>query len=148
VKRWLVVAAAAVLLALLGAGIAYYLHVKQQARDIKGSSTVEFVTTEAAVPPPPEPGIAWPTYGHDAERQRFANGVSLAPPFRREWTFRAQSLIEFPPVIGYGRLFFANNAGVVFAIGAKNGKRAWEYVSNRCVAASTRRRATGRQARR
>ncbi|HUZ82509.1 MAG TPA: PQQ-binding-like beta-propeller repeat protein [Gaiellaceae bacterium] len=135
-KRWLVVAAAAVLLALLGAGIAYYLHVKQQARDIKGSSTVEFVTTEAAVPPPPEPGIAWPTYGHDAERQRFANGVSLAPPFRREWTFRAQSLIEFPPVIGYGRLFFANNAGVVFAIGAKNGKRAWEYVSNRCVAAS------------
>ena len=109
---------------------------QQQARDIKGSSTVEFVTTEAAPPPPAEPGIAWPTYGHDAERQRFANGVSLAPPFRRVWTFRAQSLVEFPPVVGYGRLFFANNAGTIFAIGAKNGKRAWKYVSHRCVAAS------------
>jgi outer membrane protein assembly factor BamB len=135
-RRRLIVAAGVVVLALVGAGVAYYLHIQQQARDIKGSSTIEFVTTEAAVPPPPEPGIAWPTYGHDAERQRFANGVSLAPPFKREWTFRAQSLIEFPPVIGYGRLFFANNAGVVFAIGAKNGKRAWKYVSHRCVAAS------------
>ena len=135
-KRWLIVAAALVLLALVGAGVGYYLHVKQQARDIKGSSTIEFVTTEAAVPPPREPGIAWPTYGHDPERQRFANGVSLAPPFRTEWIFRAQSLVEFPPAIGYGRLFFANNAGFVLAIGAKNGKRAWRYVSHRCVAAS------------
>ena len=55
-KRWLIVAAALVLLALVGAGVGYYLHVKQQARDIKGSSTIEFVTTEAAVPPPREPG--------------------------------------------------------------------------------------------
>ncbi len=39
-------------------------------------------------------------------------------------------------MIGYGRLFFANNAGGVFAIGAKNGKRAWKYDSHRCVAAS------------
>ena len=34
------------------------------------------------------------------------------------------------------RLFFANNAGIVFAVGAKNGKRAWKYDSKRCVAAS------------
>ena len=135
-RRRLVLAGGALVLAVAGAGLAYYLHVKHQERDIKGSSTIEFVTTEAAPPPPPEPGIAWPTYGHDAERRRFANGVALAPPFRKLWTFRAQSLVEFPPVIGYGRVFFANNAGVVFAIGAKNGKRAWRYNSHRCVAAS------------
>jgi outer membrane protein assembly factor BamB len=135
VKRWLI-GTGVVILALIGASAAYYLHIQQQARDIKGSSTIEFVSTEAAVPPPPEPGIAWPTYGRDAARQRFANGVLLTPPFRRVWTFHAQSLVEFPPVIGYGRLFFANNAGIVFAIGAKNGKRAWKYVSHRCVAAS------------
>jgi outer membrane protein assembly factor BamB len=135
-KRRLIVVALVVVIALAGAGTAYYFHVKQQARDIEGSSTVEFVTTEAAAPPPREPGIAWPTYGHDAERQRFANGVQLAPPFRTEWTFRAQSLVEFPPAIGYGRLFFANNAGILFAIGAKNGRRAWKFDSHRCVAAS------------
>ena len=39
-------------------------------------------------------------------------------------------------VIGYGRIFFANNAGVFFAVGARNGKRAWKFNAKRCVAAS------------
>ena len=134
--RKVLVALAALLLALAGAGVAYYLHVKKQSRDVKGSSTVEFVTTEAAPPPPKEAGVAWPTYGHDEERLRFGNGISLAPPFRRIWTFRAQSLVEFPPAVAYGRLFFANNAGVMFGIGARNGRRAWKYDSRRCLAAS------------
>ena len=135
-RKWILVGVSVLVLGLAGAVVAWYLHVQQQSRDITGSPTVEFVTTEAAPPPPTEPGIAWPTYGYDAERQRFDRSSSLAPPFRRIWTFRAQSLIEFPPVVGYGRLFFANNAGAMFAIGAANGKRAWKYQSGRCVAAS------------
>ena len=135
-KRAVIAAAAIVVLAIAGGGVAWYLHLKQQSKDVKGSSTIEFVSTEAAPPQPPEPGIAWPTYGHDPARLRFGNGISIAPPFRRVWTFRAQSLLEFPPAVGYGRLFFANNAGVLFAIGAKNGKRAWKLQSHRCVAAS------------
>ncbi len=135
-KRALIVVLVLGVLALAGGGVAYYLHVKSQAKDVKGSSTVEFVTTEAAPPPPKEPGVAWPTYGHDPERLHFANGVTLAPPFRRAWLFPARTLVEFPPAIAYGRLFFANNAGVLFAIGAKNGRKAWTYVSRRCVAAS------------
>jgi outer membrane protein assembly factor BamB len=136
VRRRLIVAVAVVIVALAGAGVAYYLHVSRQARDVKGSSTVEFVPTEAPPPAPKEPGVAWPTYGHDPERLRFANGVSLAPPFRRVWTFPARTLVEFPPAVAYGRLFFANNDGVLFAIGARNGRKAWKYVSHRCVAAS------------
>jgi outer membrane protein assembly factor BamB len=136
VKRAAIVLVLIVLLA-AGAGVAYYLHVKQQSRDVKGSSTVEFVTTQEAVPArPKEPGVAWPTYGHDPQRLRFANGIALAPPFKRAWTYRARTLVEFPPAVAYGRLFFANNAGVLFAIGAKNGRKAWKYVSHRCVAAS------------
>ena len=135
-RRVLLVVSVLVVLAALGAGLAYYLHVKHEARDVKGSSTVEFVTTQAAPPPPKEPDIAWPTFGHDPERQRFANGVLLAPPFRTAWMFRAQALVEFPPAVAYHRLFFSNNEGVLFAIGARNGLRAWNYVSHRCVAAS------------
>jgi outer membrane protein assembly factor BamB len=136
VKRALLAFAVIVVLAVLGAGLAYYLHVKHASRDIKGSSTVEFVTTQTAPPPPPEPGIAWPNYGYDSERKRFLNGSALAPPFHRVWTFHARNLVEFPPAVGYGRLFFANNEGVLFAIGARNGRKAWDYVSHRCVAAS------------
>jgi outer membrane protein assembly factor BamB len=135
-RRRVLLVAALVVLAAAGAGLGYYLHVKHEGRDIRGSSSIEFSTTQAKPPRPKEPGVVWPTYGFDAARQRVASGISLAPPFRRVWTFRAQSLVEFPPAIGYGRLFFANNEGVLFAVGAKNGKRAWKVVSHRCVAAS------------
>jgi outer membrane protein assembly factor BamB len=127
--------AAVIVVALIAVGVAWYLHVKHAGRDIHGSSTVEFVPT----PPPPkpkEPGVAWPMYGYDQQRLRVAEGISLAPPFRRVWTFGARSLVEFPPVIAYGRLFFANNSGVLFAISAKTGKRAWKYNSKRCQAMS------------
>lgn len=134
-KRALIALAVLLLLA-VGAGAAFVIHRQHQARDVRGSSTVEFVPTETVPAKPKEPGVAWPTYGHDSERLRFANGVALAPPFRRVWTFRARSLIEFPPAVAYGRIFFANNSGVLFAVGAHNGKRAWKYVSGRCQAAS------------
>jgi outer membrane protein assembly factor BamB len=136
VKRWLLAAGALVVLALIGAGVAYYFHIKHAERNIKGSSTVEFLTTPAPPPQPKEPGIAWPAYGYDSERLRFLNGSTLAPPFRKLWTFHARNLVEFPPAVAYGRLFFANNEGVLFAVGARNGRKAWDYVSHRCVAAS------------
>ena len=49
-------------------------------------------------------------YGNplNAERLRVATGITLAPPFRTLWTFRARSLVEFPPVVAYGHLFFAD----------------------------------------
>ena len=135
-RRLLVALVVALVLAAGGAGLGYYLYLKHASRDIRGSSTVEFVTTQAVQPPPPEPGVAWPMYGYDQERLRFFNGSSLAPPFRRIWTFHAGALVEFPPAVAYGRLFFSNNSGVLFAVGARNGKKAWQYESNRCVAAS------------
>jgi outer membrane protein assembly factor BamB len=134
-RRWILGGAAVVIAVVLGIGVAYYLHVKHAARDIRGSSTVEFVPT----PPPPkvtEPNVPWPMYGRDPERLRVATGISLRPPFRRVWTFHARSLVEFPPAVGYGRLFFANNDGVLFAISAKTGRRAWRYISKRCQAMS------------
>ncbi len=135
-RRWLLVAAVAVVLLVIGAGAAFYLVRSHQSADVQGSSTVEFVPTETVVTKPPEPGIAWPTYGYDAERMRFANGISLAPPFKRIWTFHARSLVEFPPAVAYGRLYFGNNEGVFYAIGAKNDRKAWSYVSHRCQASS------------
>jgi outer membrane protein assembly factor BamB len=135
-KRWLLIAAGAVVLLVLAAGGAYYLHVKHESRNIQGSSTIEFIATQPPPPKPPEPGIVWPVYGHDLEGQRFGAGISLAPPFRVAWTFRAHTLVEFPPAVAYGRLFFATNGGKVLAVDATNGRQAWSYTSGHCVAAS------------
>jgi outer membrane protein assembly factor BamB len=75
-------------------------------------------------------------YGLDDARTRFADGVHFRPPFRRLWTAGGTSLLEFPPAVGYGRLFLSNNSGSLFALGTRNGGRAWVYKTHRCTAAS------------
>ena len=139
------VLAGALALVVVAAGLAgaYVLRKREAAEDVRGSATVEFVETaepeEEPAPPPPGPGkaleVVWPTFGYDNERQRVAP-FDLRPPFRRIWTFGARNLLEFPPSIAYGRLYFTNNSGVLYAVNAKTGKRAWRYKSGRCVAAT------------
>jgi len=136
VKRALVILLALLLVA--GAAVATYVVRKQRAsRDVRGSASVEFVTTAEPEPRPPAKaeGIVWPMYGFDGRRSRVAPG-RLRPPFRAVWRFGARNLIEFPPALAYGRLYFANNSGVLYAVGARRGARAWRYRSGRCVASS------------
>jgi outer membrane protein assembly factor BamB len=143
--RW-IVAGVAIAAIFLGAGaLAFYLVKAHQGRDIRGSSTVEFVPTE---PPPalpkPKPHshkpaaltrVDWPTFGYDARRLRYLPS-RLHPPFRVEWTFHARHLVEFPPAVAYGRAYIANNPGTLFAVQAATGRTSWRYVSGRCTAAS------------
>ena len=135
-KRWSIVLAA-LLLAAAGAAGAYLLHLRSESRDVRGSSTEEFVATEAPPPPtaPEIPGITWPNYGFNEERLRTVD-YRHRPPYRIAWRFGARNLVEFPPAIAYGRLYFTNNTGVVYAVNGKTGKRAWKYASRRCAAAS------------
>jgi outer membrane protein assembly factor BamB len=161
VRRRIAIAGAVAVLAVGGAALGYVLWVRDASRDVRGSSTEEFVTTDIVAPSlpaapkprpkprprpqrpgvkpkpvaPPVEGVVWPTYGFDARRLR-AVGSPLRPPLRRLWTFRGQSLIEFPPAIAYGRLYFSTNHGRMLAVNATTGKRAWRYDSGRCVASS------------
>jgi outer membrane protein assembly factor BamB len=141
VSRRLIVAALALVLLAGGVLAGYVLYKRDKAADVRGSSTEEFVTSEEEEPPPPPPPakekleVVWPLNGYDAERNRVGP-FALRPPFRRVWTFRARQLVEFPPAVAYGRLYFTNNSGVMFAINAKTGKRAWKKRIGRCVAAS------------
>jgi len=133
----LAAALAALLLLLAGAALAYVLVKKKQARDIRGSSTVEFVTTERIPTIPKElTTVQWPMYGFDPERARAIGGVDLRPPFRKLWVAGGQSLLEFPPVIAYRRLYYVNGGGTVYAVGAKNGGVAWRKRTGRCAASS------------
>ncbi|HET9674264.1 MAG TPA: PQQ-binding-like beta-propeller repeat protein [Gaiellaceae bacterium] len=128
--------AAGALVALGAVALAVYGFVRyRQGQDVRGSSTEEFVTTEAAPQAPAEPGVFWPTYRFDPERHGVAD-YPPRPPFKVRWYFRARTLVEFPPVIGYGRLYFTNNYGRLYAVNTKTGKRAWKKDSGRCVASS------------
>jgi outer membrane protein assembly factor BamB len=129
-------AAALGLLLIAGAVVGYVLYKNHESRNIRGSPTVEFVTTEPPKPVQRTPDIVWPTYGYDNERVKSVSGFGVRPPFRVQWAFRARKLLEFPPVVAYGKLYIANNAGVMFAIEARTGNEKWRYDAKRCTAAS------------
>jgi outer membrane protein assembly factor BamB len=135
-RRWLLLAGALVLV-VLGVVGGYVLVKVRAGEDVRGSTTEEFVTT--APPPekpkPPPPGIAWPTWGYDNVRTRVSP-YAHRPPYRVRWSFRARTLLEFPPTIAYGLLFVTNNAGVTFAVDATTGRLAWRHRSGRCAASA------------
>src|SRR2546422_425277 len=80
---------------------------RRRARGVGGSTTTEFVTTTR---PPARPGaeLSWPTYGYDNPRGRAVDVGGLRPPFRGEWIFHGHALLEFPPVVAYGRVYITN----------------------------------------
>lgn len=138
-KRWLLIGVGALLVVAAGGAAGLYLKVHREAQDIRGSSTEEFVPTQiattVAAPKREIAGVIWPAYGFQPERLRVV-GFDHRPPYRVRWSFGARNLVEFPPVIAYERLYFANNSGRFYAVNARTGKRAWKFDSGRCVAAS------------
>ena len=136
-KRGLTLAAALLALVLAGLGTFEFLHSRRLARDVRGSSTQEFTAT--TVPARPRPSarqsLPWPMFGRDTTRTHAVD-VGPVPPFRRVWGAGAWSLIEFPPSIGFHRLFFQTSHGSVVAVSTRTGARAWLFDARRCAAAS------------
>jgi outer membrane protein assembly factor BamB len=137
-KRVLI--ALAVLVLLAAGAAAAWVWKSRHPSDIRGSASSEFVTTEepATETRPQEEVLAepWPTWGFDLARTHVAPDFHVRPPFERTWNVRGKSLIEFPPVIAHGRLFFGTNKGRVIAADIETGKIAWQHQYNRCIAAS------------
>lgn len=132
--KWMAVIAGAIVLALAGAATVFVLVRLHDGRDIFGSSSAEF-STGAIASTGALPDVPWPTFGFNNEHTRVGPGT-LRPPFRTIWSYGAGTLVEFPPVIGYRRLFFANNEGLLIALAARNGKPVWTRASGRCQASS------------
>jgi outer membrane protein assembly factor BamB len=132
------IAFALVVVILAGALAAFVLYRKHQSRNVRGSSTVEFVTTQSAEDRTPRELkiIPWPMFGYTVTGIRFADGIRVQPPFRRLWASGGASLLEFQPAIAYGRLYVVNAYGDVLALNARTGKRAWRFRGRRCAASS------------
>jgi outer membrane protein assembly factor BamB len=137
-RRRLIIGGAllAVLLA-IAVGV-YAYNQEKQPIEKRGSATEEFVVTEKPEPPPPpkkENPRPWPTYGYDNARTHISP-YRLRPPFRRLWRIDAHDTLEFPPTVGYGRVYLAQQKGLFFALDAKTGKVDWKQRMRRCAASS------------
>lgn len=117
-------------IALIGTGVGFWVwHETRPNPVVRGSATVEFVTTpKIARKPPGKPtsGISWPTYGYDLARTHVAPaGFKLRPPFRRLWMMRAGYYVEFPPAVAYGNVYVAQLKGHLFAVNSRTGDVVW-----------------------
>jgi outer membrane protein assembly factor BamB len=134
-RRRLLIALAVLVVLAAGLGAAYVIHRQHEDRNIRGSSTVEFVPTKPPTVKQLSLTVPWPMFGLTTTRTRSV-ALAVAPPFRKLWTYHAGSLVEFPPSIGYGRMYVSTNSGKFAAVNLKTGRTAWKYLAHRCVAAS------------
>jgi outer membrane protein assembly factor BamB len=145
--RWRLVARITLVGALLalGAGTAFgaWAWHEKRPRDVRGSSTEEFVPAlRPTKPKPKQPNKlllteSWATYGYDPQRTHLAPlEWRLRPDFHGIWVRKLSSDIEFPPSVAYGKLYVAQQKGHFYAINARSGKVHWTKTFDRCVAAS------------
>ena len=81
--------------------------------------------------------VSWPLWGLGPTRNRVVPGhAQLRPPFRVNYIVHGRAMIEFPPVVAYGRLYFGTHAGIVIAARVSDGHVAWTRDLGRCIAAS------------
>jgi outer membrane protein assembly factor BamB len=135
IPRWGYAAIAAVLLAAGGAGA--YLIWGRAPGDVSNPDA-EF-TVPAPAPKPPkrkkEKPFVWPIFGYTPDRAKYLP-ARLDPPFRKLWRYRADSLLEFPPVLAQNTLFFVTNRGTAVAVDARTGRRRWKRKVGTLSAAS------------
>ena len=85
----------------------------------------------------PLAGFAWAQYGYSRDRRRYLPAEnSVRPPFRRRWSWSANSLLEFPPIIVGNRLFTTRNDGVVVSLNRTTGKQVWKQDMGYLAASS------------
>ena len=138
--KWVVGGLAAAILIVVAAGIGtWWYRAHTDFKDVRGSATVEF---DPAEPPPtgdrpPEAvrTVPWPTYGYDEQRTHAAP-FRVRPPFRTAWSWRSGGILEYPPVVAYGRIYGAHERGLFFALDAETGRVVWQRHFPHCAAAS------------
>jgi len=131
--------AGAALVAVVIAAVGVYVYKKEtDPIEKRGSADEEFVpdeTPQPKRPPKKDNPRPWPTYGYNVERDH-ASPYDHRPPYRRLWKVAAHDTLEFPPSVGYGRVYLAQQKGLFFALDAKTGKVDWRKSLNRCAASS------------
>jgi outer membrane protein assembly factor BamB len=131
-KRRILIGTLLVLLVLgIAGGVYYYLETRPTT--IRGSAKQEFNARDKPIKV--ENKTPWPTYGFNNERLHVAE-FSHRPPYRKRWRVSAGNIIEFPPVIGYRRVYMAQQRGRFFAIDARTGRIDWQKDTGHCSPSS------------
>jgi outer membrane protein assembly factor BamB len=126
--------AAIVLVVLVGAALAAFLVLSNRTDDVRRGDEVEF----RAAPPPKRPvdnGVNWPVYHYDLAHTGYLP-ARVGPPFKERWVFSGRVLMEFPPIIADGSIYFMRNNGGTYRLDADTGKVKWKNQIGKLSATS------------
>ena len=118
----------------------WWYHEQTAAKEVRGSSTVEFVPRDRPrrSPAPAEGGRRGPLA--DVRLRQPADApLAVQRTGRRTgklWMLRTRWYVEFPPAVGYGKVFVSQLKGVFYAVDAKTGEWRWRRKFPYCSAAS------------
>jgi outer membrane protein assembly factor BamB len=99
--------------------------------------SVDFKAPVAAKPAPrQETRVNWPTFRYDRERTGYLPVNGIKPPFTRLWKYGDKPLLEFPPSIVDGTMYFVDNDGFAHALDTETGKSRWSRRIARLNAAT------------
>lgn len=133
--RWGYLVAA--LLVIAAGGLAAWLIWGKAPGDVSNPDAEFTAPSEEPKPKKKKPeDFVWPFFGYTPDRAKYFPTKAVDPPFRRIWRHRADSLIEFPPVLAKQTLFYVSNKGTAVALNAKTGKRRWRRPIGTLSAAS------------
>lgn len=69
--------------------------------------------------------VNWTTFRLNPQRTGYLPVNGIRPPFKRIWKYGDQPLLEFPPIVVNGALYFVDNDGHARALRSKNGREIW-----------------------
>src|SRR5688500_14853986 len=132
--RWAYVLAAVVVLA--AGGLAAWLNWGDAPEDVSDPDAEFTAPAEEPKQKKRKPkDFVWPVFGYTPDRAKYFP-QQVDPPFKRVWRQRADSLLEFPPVLAKKTLYFVTNKGTTVALSAKNSKTRWRRSVGTLSAAS------------
>jgi outer membrane protein assembly factor BamB len=143
VRRKLLIAAGALVLLLLGLGVAAFLTLRpsETAGTLQTDVTdvsVSVASTEPTRPPKrtttrrrggrvPHDKRCWLSFGGDPQRTSSRPNIFLGRPTKHFWVRGLKSYIEFAPAYCDGRLYVNTFRGTTYALNAHNGAVVWKH---------------------
>jgi outer membrane protein assembly factor BamB len=118
---------AALVVVLAGVAIGAYVYERNRTGSIYHPHARFVPEPTPKAPAKPVDTFSWPLYGYTKNHPRFFPApASLHAPFKRLWVINANTLLEFPPVIGGDHIFQLGDNGVLKAINKHTGHVFWK----------------------
>lgn len=123
-RRKVVAVLLVALVALGGIGLIAWNELKRP-EDVSNPDVPFEAPVEKPKAVPKDKTVNWSTFRLNPQRTGYLPVNGIRPPFKRVWKYGDQPLLEFPPIVVNGRLYFVDNDGHARALDADTGREIW-----------------------